>query len=172
MTEPTAPLPPDDIPLSEPTISPPMGAVPGATPMPPPTMEYGSGPGADPAGGGGGIMAPPGPYLGPSPDKDSKTMALLAHLLGSFTGFLGPLIIWLLKKDTSPFVDDQAKEALNFQLTILIGYVICGFLTHMCIGFILFPILFLVNLFLAIIATTKANSGIAYRYPFAIRVIK
>ena len=53
----------------------------------------------------------PGPYVGPEPDKDSKTMGMLAHLLTIFTGFIGPLVIWLMKKDTSPFVDDQGKEA-------------------------------------------------------------
>src|SRR5690348_1357609 len=68
----------------------------------------------------------PGPYNGPAPDKDAKTMALLCHLLPIFTGFLGPLIIWLVKKDSSPFVDDQGKEALNFQITAFFGYLIGG----------------------------------------------
>ncbi|HTL31303.1 MAG TPA: DUF4870 domain-containing protein, partial [Tepidisphaeraceae bacterium] len=71
------------------------------TPPPPPAqpVDYSSG-------------GYPGPYVGPPPDKDSKTMALLCHLLPIFTGFLGPLIIWLIKKDSSPFVDDQGKESL------------------------------------------------------------
>src|SRR2546423_4278523 len=74
---------------------------------------------------------PAGGYAGPAPDEDSKTMAMLAHLLG-ILGFLGPLIIWLIKKDQSPFVNDQGKEALNFHLTLLIG-IIVGIATA-CLG--------------------------------------
>ena len=55
----------------------------------------------------------PGPLAG-MPSPESRTMAMLAHLLGALTGFLGPLIIWLVKRDTDAFVDDQGKEALNF----------------------------------------------------------
>jgi len=53
--------------------------------------------------------------------QEDKTMAMLCHLLGILTAFLGPLIIWLVKKDQSPFVDDQGKEALNFQITLVIA---------------------------------------------------
>ena len=56
--------------------------------------------------------------------SDERTMGMLAHILGGVTNFLGPLIIWLIKKDESPFVNDQGKEALNFQITIAIGYVV------------------------------------------------
>ena len=115
----------------------------------------------------------PGPgYNGPVPDQDSKTIAMLAHLLSIFTGFIGPLIIWLIKKDSSPFVGDQAKEALNFQLTCFIGYLIAGITIHFCIGFIIFPLVYACHLIFAIMATMKANSGIAYRYPVCIRFIK
>jgi len=113
---------------------------------------------------------PPPVYDMPSPDKDSITMAMLCHLLGIFTGFLGPLIIWLIKKDSSPFVDDQGKEALNFQLTALIATVACMF------GFCLMPFLLaavhITRLVFSIIATVKANQGIAYRYPVTIRLIR
>lgn len=114
----------------------------------------------------------PGPYVGPTPDKDSKTMGMLAHLLTIFTGFIGPLVIWLMKKDTSPFVDDQGKESLNFQLTLLIGYLISVATSCVFIGLILFPIIWVVALVLAIMATMQANNGVAYRYPFNIRFIK
>ena len=56
--------------------------------------------------------------------QDEKTMALLAHLGGIFFGFIPSLIIWLIKKDESAFVAEQAKEALNFQITVMIGFVI------------------------------------------------
>ena len=106
------------------------------------------------------------------PDKDSCTMAMLAHLLGIFTGFLGALIIWLVKKDQSKFVDDQGKEALNFQITLLIAWVACGLLSCLVIGFFLMPVVFILDIVFCIMGAMKANQGIAYRYPFAIRLIK
>jgi uncharacterized Tic20 family protein len=114
----------------------------------------------------------PGAYVGPEPDKDSKTIGMLAHLLSIFTGFIGPLVIWLIKKDTSPFVDDQGKESLNYQLTLLIGYLIAGATSCLFIGLVLFPVLWIVGLVFAIMGTMKANNGIAYRYPVNIRFIK
>ncbi len=114
----------------------------------------------------------PAPYLGPEPDKDSKTMAMLSHLLGILLGFLGPLIIWLMKKDASPFVDDQGKESLNFQLTLLIGYLIAAATSCIFIGFLIFPVVWIVGLVLSILGTMKANEGLAYRYPVNIRFIK
>jgi len=109
-------------------------------------------------------------YSGPVPDKDSITMAMLCHLLAIFTWFLGPLIIWLIKKDSSPFVDDQGKEALNFQIVALIATVACVF------GFCLAPFLIatvqITRLVFCIIATIEANKGVAYRYPLTLRLIK
>ena len=57
-------------------------------------------------------------------EKDDRTFGMLAHLLGAFTSFVGPLVIWMIKKEESPFVDDQGKEALNFQITIGLGYLV------------------------------------------------
>ena len=111
-------------------------------------------------------------YTGPAPDSDSRTMAMLCHLLGILTGPIGPLVVWLLKKDTSPFVDDQGKEALNFQITVLIGWVIAGVTTFICIGPLIALAVFVVNLIFCIMGAMKANSGIAYRYPLNIRFIK
>ncbi|KAG1271108.1 hypothetical protein G6F65_012632 [Rhizopus arrhizus] len=101
-------------------------------------------------------------------------MALAAHLLGIFTWFIGPLIIWLINKDDAgkAFVTDQAKEALNFQITITIAMLICIVLTIVIIGGILAPIVGILNLVFCIIAAVKANNGEAYRYPFALRLIK
>ena len=115
----------------------------------------------------------PPPVGAPAP-ADQRTMALVAHLLGIFTWFLGPLIIWLINKDDSSksFVTDQAKEALNFQITITIAMLICIVLTIVIIGGLLAPIVGLLNVIFCIIAAVKANNGEAYRYPFALRLIK
>ena len=107
---------------------------------------------------------------------------LVAGLLTSFAGgwgwFIGPLIIWLVKKDTMPFVEDQAKEALNFSILITGIFVILfvlGILT-LGLGFLvtipIMVIIGLVALVLTVIAAMKANEGVRYRYPFNIRFIK
>ncbi|OBU65055.1 hypothetical protein A9K58_15595 [Stenotrophomonas maltophilia] len=116
---------------------------------------------------------PPPPATTDVP-SDQRTMALAAHLLGIFTGFIGALIIWLINKDDAgkAFVTDQAKEALNFQITVAIAMVVCIILTIVVIGAILMPVVGLVSLVFSIIAAVKANNGEAYRYPFALRLIK
>ena len=106
-------------------------------------------------------------------------LAALIGLLGiPFGNALGPLIFWLIKKDEIPFVDDQGKEALNFQITILIVVVagmIIGFATCFY-GFILTgPIMLaagVLSVVFAILAAMQANKGVAYRYPLTIRFIK
>ena len=104
--------------------------------------------------------------------KDATNMALLCHILAIFTGFLGPLIIWLIKKDEAPFVDRHGKEALNFQLTVLIAWVASGLLTFACIGFFLLPVVGIVDLIFCILAAIKASRGEEYRYPVSIRFVK
>jgi len=106
--------------------------------------------------------------------KDARTMALLAHVLGIFTSFVVPLIIWLVKKDDDEFIADQAKEALNFHITVIIAYfgVIVISVITMGIGALLFPVLGIGVLVLGMIAGLKANDGIAYRYPCTLRLIK
>jgi len=105
------------------------------------------------------------------PSAESRTLGMLAHLLG-IMGFLGPLIIWLIKKDEDPFLDEQGKESLNFQLTMLIALIISGLSTLICIGFITTPALVIADIVLCIMAGMKANEGISYRYPLTIRFIK
>lgn len=107
-----------------------------------------------------------------SPSKDERTMAMLSHLLSIFVGFWAPLIIWLVKKDEMPFVDDQAKEALNFQITMLLAFIVAGILVVVVIGILLALGLFVANIVFCIIAAMKANEGERYRYPFALRLIK
>ena len=99
--------------------------------------------------------------------------AILTGALGGGWGcFIGPLVIWLIKKDTMPFVNDQGKEALNFQITVFIAIVISWILAFVLIGLLLMPLVGIANLVLCIIAGIKANNGESYRYPFALRLIK
>ena len=99
-------------------------------------------------------------------------LAMLCHLLGLFTCFIGPLIIWLIKKDEDPFIDNQGKEALNFQITVTIASIVSGLLTVVCVGFFLGLAVGICDLVFCIVASVKANSGEAYRYPVSIRFIK
>lgn len=112
---------------------------------------------------------PPIPPVAPT--SEERTLAMLCHLLGILTSFIGPLIIWLIKKDESPFVDDQGKEALNFQITLFIGYLISAASAAFCVGFILGPVLWIYAIVAGILATVQSQQGNYYRYPFAIRVI-
>ena len=106
--------------------------------------------------------------------QEDKTLAMLTHLSGIVLSFIVPLVIWLINKDKAdkPFLTDQAKEALNFQITVAIGYAICTVLAVIIIGGLLMPLVWIVNLIFCIIAGIKANEGVSYRYPFALRLIK
>ena len=111
---------------------------------------------------------------------DNKCITLLGmsgvgktHLSGILLGFIVPLIIWLINKDKpeKQFVNDQAKEALNFQITVTIAYFVASALSIILIGLLLIPVIMIANLVLCILAGLKANEGVAYRYPFALRLI-
>lgn len=110
-------------------------------------------------------------------DRESQQWGMIAHL-SALTGFLipfgnliGPLVVWQLKKE-NPFVEDQAKEALNFQITVFIAVLVCLLLSIIAIGMLLLPIVGIGALVLAVLAGIKANGGEAYRYPFTLRLIK
>lgn len=103
---------------------------------------------------------------------------MLCHLL-AFSGFiipfgsiLGPLVMWLIKKDQSPFVNDQGKESLNFQISIVIYSLVAAILCLIFIGFLLLIAIGIVWLIFVIMASVKANEGKMYRYPLTIRFIK
>jgi uncharacterized Tic20 family protein len=85
---------------------------------------------------------------------------------------LGPLIVWLAKRNDSPEIDEHGKESLNFQISMLIYNVIAGVLCLVLIGFVILAILHILNLVLVIIASIQASEGKFYRYPLAIRLIK
>jgi uncharacterized Tic20 family protein len=124
---------------------------------------YGSPPGY-------GYQPPPGTY-GARPGSDDTTMAMLAHLLGLLTSFVGPLVLYLAKKDESPYVRDQAAEALNFQLTVLIAHFVSWVLAFVLIGFVLMFFLWIGSIVMAIVAAVAANRGERYRYPMNIRFV-
>ena len=109
-------------------------------------------------------------------DTEERQWGMFAHL-SAFAGFIipfgniiGPLVIWQMKKDL-PFVDEQGKEALNFQITVSIATVVCIFLMFILIGFLLLPMLVIAAFILTLVAGLKANNGENYRYPIALRLI-
>jgi uncharacterized Tic20 family protein len=114
---------------------------------------------------------PPAPIV----TVDEKNWAVLSHL-SAFVMFLGipalvgPLVIWLLKRDL-PYVDDQGKEALNFNLSFLIYGIVSAFLVILLIGLVLLPIVFVTWFVLVIVASVKAAAGEHYRYPLTMRFV-
>jgi uncharacterized Tic20 family protein len=104
-----------------------------------------------------------------APTSDEKTFAILAHVLTFVSSILAPLIIYLLKKDESAFVREHARESLNFQITMLIVFIL---LAITIVGILLIWVVALVEFILVIVATIKASEGKLYKYPFSIRLIK
>src|ERR1044071_3427188 len=85
-----------------------------------------------------------------------KTMAILSHILCIVVGFIAPLVIYLVKKD-SPYVQAHAKESLNFQLTMILAFIVSAILIIVFIGILLIWALAIANLVLVIIATIRAS---------------
>lgn len=127
--------------------------------------------------------------LSVGPSAEEKQWAMFAHLsalagavlssaFGGWGTFIGPLIIWLIKKDTMPFVASQAKEALNFNITVSAIFLMLVILTVITFGIgalLTVPVMLVVGiaaLVFTIIAAVKANEGIDYRYPVSVRIIK
>ena len=114
----------------------------------------------------------------PAPSKEVRQWAMLCHfaaflgLVFPFGSLLGPLILWQFKKDMDPLIDDQGKEALNFNITMLIAAFIGFLLTFILIGLVLLPLIGIAWLVFTILAGIKADEGVAYRYPYALRLIK
>lgn len=116
--------------------------------------------------------------LSPIVTEDEKTLGLLAHLLAIFTGFLGPLVLWLVKKDDSPYIAHHAREALNFQITLHLALIGLGAMTFILlfvfVGILLVPVLIAVPilaLIAEILAAIAAQKGEWHRYPFCIRLV-
>ncbi|MBV9696933.1 MAG: DUF4870 domain-containing protein [Gammaproteobacteria bacterium] len=124
-------------------------------------------------------MSEPSVTSGPVPTENERTWGMLAHLsalLGLFVPLIGvvigPLVVWLARRDDSVFVAEHAREALNFNILVLIAAVVCIVLMLVFIGFILGSALFVAWLVLTLVAAIRASEGHAYRYPVSIRVVR
>lgn len=185
--ESVSPVPPPDQPESaeQPDqMAPPPPPQNAGTPPPPPQGNYSAGQPGGPVYGTTG--ATPGDLMNPT--KDERNWAMFSHLSGfvvavvtsaigmPMLGFLGPLVIYLMKKDESPFVADQAKEALNFYISVSIIALILFVLSLTVILVILtLPLLLVLGigaLVLSIMAAIRASNGELYRYPFTLRLIQ
>lgn len=109
--------------------------------------------------------------------KEERNWAMFAHLSALLVyptligGIVGPLVIWLMRKDDMSFAADQAKETLNFQITVYLTGLVCGILILIFVGIVLLFALMVAHLVLTIVAAVKASEGVAYRYPFNLRLI-
>lgn len=112
------------------------------------------------------------PGAAPVSDADRKLWAMLGHLGGIILGFIAPLIVFLMYKDRDEFVKDQSTEALNFQITVLIAYVVSWVLVFVIIGIFTLLAVIVANIAFSIIGGMAANRGERYRYPFALRLVK
>ena len=102
---------------------------------------------------------------------DDKPLAVLAHVLNVVATVIGPLIIYLVKKDESAFVRAHATEALNFGITLVIAYVVAGLTSILLVGVLLFPVILIVQIVFTIMAALAAGRGEDYRYPINIRLV-
>jgi len=116
---------------------------------------------------------------GAAPTENERTWGMLAHL-SALAGLvlplagvvIGPLVVWLARRDESEFVAGHAKEALNFNISVLLGALACMLLMLVFIGFLLGTALFIAWLVMTLIAAIKASEGHTYRYPFSLRLVK
>lgn len=106
-----------------------------------------------------------------TPSNDDKNIATITHLAGTIFSFVPSLIVWVLKKDDSEYIASQAKEALNFQISVMLAQFIAWFLAWILIGFVFMAIIWLANVVLCIIAAIATSKGETYRYPFTLRLI-
>ena len=111
-------------------------------------------------------------------DKEQRTWAMLCHL-SALAGFIipmgsiiGPLIVWLVKKEEMPLVAEHGLKSINFQITMLIAYIICFILMFAVIGVILLPIVAIFSFIMVVIGAIKTNDGKEFNYPFSLNLIK
>jgi uncharacterized protein len=131
-----------------------------------------------PAGGATtpGLVARGPGDAGGGADANARQWAMLAHLSALFgliigLNWLGPLVVYLVKKDEHPFIADQGREALNFNLSVFIYVLVSVVLIFIVIGFLLLPVIGIAWLVLTIIAGIRANNGEPYRYPLTIKFV-
>jgi len=119
------------------------------------------------------------PASGASPTENERTWGMLAHLsalvglvIPLIGNVLGPLGVSIARSDQSAFVAAHAKEALNFNISVTLAAVVCALLMLVFVGFLLGSALFIAWLVMTLIAAIKASEGVAYRYPFSLRLVK
>lgn len=111
--------------------------------------------------------------------EEEKNWSLIAHLSPlagyvvpvPFFNIIAPAIVWFLKKETLPMVDNQAKEAINFQITLFLAFLVCLPLVFVFIGIILLPLLIVYGIVMSVLAAKASQEGRLYRYPYTIRLI-
>ncbi|MGV8965295.1 MAG: DUF4870 domain-containing protein [Cellulomonas sp.] len=136
---------------------------PGYATPPPPAPGYGGPQGA----------YPPQYAMGaPLSDSDQRLWAVLSHIGGVFVSFLVPLVVWLVFKGRGAFVEDQSKEALNFQITLAIAYAVGAITAIFIVGIVILLAAFVCAIVFGIIAAVQSSQGVLYRYPICIRFIK
>ena len=105
------------------------------------------------------------------PSNDDKNIVTITHLGGILFSFIPSLIVWLLKKDDSEYIAAQAKEALNFQITLLLAQFVAYVLIFILVGFLLLGLIWIFNIVFCIIAAISSSKGENYRYPLTLRLI-
>jgi uncharacterized Tic20 family protein len=159
--EPTGAVPPPPAPgyeVPKADYPPPSGYAPqGAYPPPPAQGAY-----------------PPPPYAAQPPlsDTDQRMWSVLAHVGGILFSFVAPLIVWLVFRGRGAFVEDQAKEALNFQITVAIAYLIGSILVLVIVGVFVVLAAGICSILFGILAAVACNRGELYRYPLTLRLIR
>ncbi|MFS0781559.1 DUF4870 domain-containing protein [Bacillus sp. 1P06AnD] len=103
--------------------------------------------------------------------RDERVLAALIYIVSFFTAFIGPLLIWLLQKDKSSFIDYHGREYLNFLISYTVYSIVASILMIVLIGFILLPIVGLAAFILTIIGAVKAYNGEEYRFPLIFRLL-
>lgn len=116
--------------------------------------------------------APPPYQPQPVSASDEKTWSILSHVGGIILNWVGPLIVFLIYKDRSAVIRQHSVAALNFQLTILIGYIVGAILSIVFIGFLVWLAAGVLSIIFGIMAALAANEGRAYKYPIAIPFVK
>lgn len=107
----------------------------------------------------------------PETSKEARNMAMLCHLLG-IVGFFAPLVIWLIEKDKHRFVDEHGRAAMNYQISIMIYYLVSSALCFVIVGFFLVAALAILHVIFVIIGAVKASKGKPWRYPIAITFLR
>jgi uncharacterized Tic20 family protein len=141
--------------------------------------NVGVAPSVSQAAGVGDWVQPPAPPAAKDTEKQVRMWGMLCHLAAlsllvgiPFGHIIGPLVVWLLKKDEDPFIDEQGKESLNFQISMTIYGAVCSLLVLVLVGILLLVALVILELVMVITASVRANEGKSFRYPLTIRFLK